>query len=1034
MFCDLVGSTALSEALDPEELRDVVRAYQATCAEVIGRYEGYIAQYLGDGLLVYFGYPQAHEDDAERAVRAALAVVESVGRIAAFPQRPEPARPAVRIGIHTGLVVVGEIGSSARQEQLALGETPNLAARLQSLAAPGAVVISSATQRLVHGLFTLRDLGRHTLRGTSIATAAFQVLGESAVETHIHSARGVDLTSLIGRAEEVGLLLARWNQATEGQGQAVILCGEPGIGKSRLVQGIKDPFAQTPHHGLECRCSPFYTHTPLYPVIELLPRVFDWKREDSPEIKFDKLQKGLAQHGVVLPETLSLFASLLSLPAELCDPLPPMTPERQKRKTLEAVVELFLAMAADRPLFLIVEDLHWIDPTTLELLTLVLDQTPTARLLVLLTARPTFTSPWPARSHLTSLTVSRLSRKQAEAMIAQVAGRKALPAEVLQQITEKTDGVPLFVEQLTKMVLESGLLSERGDCYELSGPLPPLAIPSTLRDSLMARLDRLAPVKEVAQLGATLGRTFSHELIRAVSPLDDAALNQALSRLVEAELLYQRGVPPKATYSFKHALIQEAAYRSLLRSTRRRYHQRIAQALVERAREEIEARPELLGHHLTEAGLTQEAIEHWTRAGQCALQRSAILEAIVHFNKGVGLLALLPESEIRARQELALRLGLGPALLARHGYSSVEVAQAFTRAQELCEQIGDTVQLFFALVGQYFVHIVRANLPKAREVAERSLRLAEQLDDRQLLMLAHHMIGALLHWNGQFVESRRMLETAIRLHDPQVDGSLAARFGTDVSTVARAYMGWNLWVFGYAEQSAVYSAEAVDLAKNLGHAPTIAHCLVLATGLCVLRRDPAAAGEQAECVISYARAQGFAYWEACGLVYQGWALSQTGCADEGLARIQDGLARFGAMGASLSIPWALVLLAECFTAAGQLDRGLQSSVEALDAIERADTRLCEAEAHRIRGELLLEHSAANAEQAEHCFHKAIEVARSQSAKLYELRAAVSLARLWQRQAKRAEAHRMLGEIYTWFAEGFGIAELQQAKTLLDELS
>jgi predicted ATPase len=814
----------------------------------------------------------------------------------------------------------------------------------------------------------------------------------------------------------------------------VILCGEPGIGKSRLVQVVKDSLARTPHRDLECRCSPFYTHTPLYPVIELRPRVFDWKREDSPEIKFVKLQKGLAQYGLVLPETLSLFASLLSLPAELCDPLPPMTPERQKRRTLETIVELLLAMAADRPLLLIVEDLHWIDPTTLELLTLVLDQTPTARLLVLLTARPSFVSPWPARSHLTSLTVTRLTRKQAGAMVAQVAGRKALPAEVLQQIMEKTDGVPLFVEQLTKMVLESGLLSEGEDRYELSGPLQPLAIPSTLRDSLVARLDRLAPIKEVGQLGATLGRTFSYELIRAVSPLDDPALNEALSRLTEAQLLYQRGVPPKATYTFQHALIQEAAYRSLLRSTRRQYHQRIAQVLIERAREEIEATPELLAHHLTEAGLTQEAIEHWTRAGQSALQRSAIPEAIVHFNKGVGLLALLPESEIRARLELPLRLGLGPALLARHGYSSVEVAQAFARAQELCEQLGDTVQLFFALVGQYYVHIVRANLPKARQVAERSLHLAEQLDNRQLLMLAHHMIGALLHWNGRFLESRRMLETALRLHNPQIDGSLAARFGTDVGSVDRAYMGWNLWAFGYAEQSAVYMAEAVDLAKDLGHAPTLAHCLVLATGLCVLRRDAAAAREQAQGVISYARAQGFAYWEACGLVYQGWALSQTGCADEGLASIQDGLGRFRAMGASLSVPWALVLLAECFAAAGQLDHGLQSSLEALEAIERADTRLCESEAHRIRGELLLEHSAANAEQAEHCFHEAIAVARSQSAKLYELRAAVSLARLWQHKGKRAEAHSMLCEICAWFTEGFGIAELQRAKTLLEELS
>ena len=605
----------------------MVRAYQAACAEMIGRFEGHIAQYLGDGLLVYFGYPLAHEDDAQRAVRAGLGILEALEQLNTRLTRERGIRLAVRLGIHTGLVVVGEMGAGARYEQLALGETPNLAARLQGLAAPDTVVISATTYRLVQGFFACHDLGSQTLKGSPTPVLVYRVLGESGVQSRLETAGPSGLTPLVGREPEVTLLQERWAQSTDGLGQVVLLSGEAGIGKSRLVQVLKAHVEGEPHTRLECRCSPYYQNSALYPVIDLFQRTLQLHRDDTPPQKLSKLEGALEQYGFSLSDMVPLFTSLLSLPLPDRYPALALTPQRQRQKTLEAVLAVLLALAARQPLLFIVEDLHWVDPSTLELLSLLLDQGPTAPMMTLLTCRPEFRPPWGFRAHLTPITLNRLPRTQVAVMVERVVGGKTLPAEVHQQVVARTDGVPLFVEELTRMVLESGLLREREDHYELTGPLPPLAIPTTLHDSLMARLDRLAAVKEVAQLGATLGRTFSYELLKAVTPLDDAALQQALAQLVAAELLYQRGAPPQATYLFKHALIQEAAYQSLLKSTRQQSHQRIAQVLETRFPETLETQPELLAYHYTEAGLNAQAVAYWQQAGQRAIQRSAHVEA-----------------------------------------------------------------------------------------------------------------------------------------------------------------------------------------------------------------------------------------------------------------------------------------------------------------------------------------------------------------------------------------------------------------------
>ena len=661
LFCDLVDSTVLARQLDPEELREVVRAYQEACAKVIARFEGHIAQYLGDGLLVYFGYPLAHEDDAQRAVRAGLGMIEAVGQLNTRLGQERGVQLAVRLGCHTGLVVVGEVGSGTRQEQLALGETPNLAARLQGLAAPNTLVISAATWQLLRGFFACQSLGAPLLKGFAQSLEVYQVLSESTARSRLDAAGSTGLTPLVGREQEVGLLLERWAQVKDGLGQVVLLSGEAGIGKSRLVQVLKEHVASAPQAWLTpCQCSPYYQNTALYPLIDLLERVaLRFEREESSEQKLRKLEGFLVQYGLPLAETVPLFATFLSLPLT-ADYVPQtVSPEQQKQKTLQTLLTILLRIAAQQPLLLVMEDLHWVDPTTLELLSLLVDQGPTARILVLLTFRPDFSPPWTGRAHLTQVTLNRLPRRQAAEMTGRVAHGKALPPEVVEQVVAKTDGVPLFVEELTKMVLESGLLQEREGRYELTGLLPPLAIPTTLHDSLMARLDRLATVKGLAQLGATLGREFSYELLQAVALWDEATLRRGLQQLVEAEFLYQQGLPPQATYLFKHALIQEAAYQSLLKSTRQQYHQCIAQILAVQFPEVIETQPELLAQHYTEAGLIAQALPYWQQAGERAVKHSANVEAVGHFTKGLALLKTLSDTSEHAQQELALHIAMG---------------------------------------------------------------------------------------------------------------------------------------------------------------------------------------------------------------------------------------------------------------------------------------------------------------------------------------------------------------------------------------
>jgi class 3 adenylate cyclase len=746
MFCDLVDSTRLSSQLDPEEYRDVVRAYQSACTEVIQGYEGHIAQLLGDGLLVYFGYPQAHEDDAHRAVRTGLGILAAMEDLNTRLNQEKALQLALRIGIHTGLVVVGEMGGAGRQEQLALGQVPNVCARIEALAAPNTIAMSEATYRIVEGYFTCEPLGEHALRGVSQPLNIYRVLRASGATNRLDVAQPRGLTPLVGRDSEVTLLLERWEQVKAGQGQVVLLSGDAGIGKSRLVQMLKEYVANEPHVRWECRSVEHYQNTALFPLTDLFQRLLQFQSEDTPDEKFGKLEQMLSQYRLPLQESVPLFAPLLSLslPEDRYAALN-LSPQRMRQKTLETIVAILLELAERQPVLCILEDLHWTDPTTLELIGLLLDQTPTASLLVLLTCRPHFQPAWHHRSYITEMTLNHLSHAQVEQIVRGVTNGKTLPREVLAQIVERTDGVPLFVEEMTKAVIESGYLKEVDYHYTLTESLSTIAIPTTLQDSLMARLDRLVTAKAVAQYAAVIGRQFPYDLLQAVSQLDEVVLQHELRRLVEAELVYQRGLPPQATYVFKHALIQDAAYESLLKSTRQHYHQRIAQVLEAQFLATAEAQPELLAHHCTEAGLIAQAVSYWHKAGKRAVERSANVEAIRHLDTGLELLHALPDTPERIQQEVEMHLALGASLIATKSAAAPEVAQTYTRARQLCEHLEAPQQLFPVLRGLWNYYYVRAELQTAHTLGEQLLTLAQHAQTRALLSAAHRAVGVTLY-------------------------------------------------------------------------------------------------------------------------------------------------------------------------------------------------------------------------------------------------------------------------------------------------
>jgi predicted ATPase/class 3 adenylate cyclase len=1030
MFCDLVGSTALSAQLDPEDLRELVRAYQAACGDVVQRFEGYIAQYLGDGLLIYFGWPQAHEDDAPRAVHAALGMLAAMDALnQRLPTAAASVRLTVRIGVHTGQVVVGEVGRDARHERLAIGETPNVAARIEGVAQPGTVAVSDATYQLVHGHFDCVPLGAHALRGVAQPMPVYRVEGRRAASNLSEASEAV--TQLVGREPEVAFLLELWHRATTGRGQVVILNGEAGIGKSRLVGVLKSHLADVPCTRIECRSSPYDRNTAFYPVIDMLQRRLAWQADDTPEQRLDQLERELAPFPLPLGESVPLFAALLSLSCpETRYPPRAGSPQQQRQRTLDSIVSMLSALAQQQPVLLIVEDLHWTDPSTLDLLGLLIDHAGDQAIYVLLTCRPTWEPPWPRRSWVTQLTLQRLSDDEIHRLVEHVTAGHRLPADVRRQIVDKSDGVPLYVEEITKAVLEAEPSARPGEPDSRAGAS--MAIPATLQDALMARLDQLGTAKIVAQHAAVIGRQFAYPVLSAVGDIPDATLQHELSRLVDSGLVYQRGRPPDAEYVFKHALIQDIAYRSLLRGTRQECHERIARTLLAQFPEMAGSRAELLAHHYTEAGQDAIAIGFWHRAGEHALRNSSYVEASRHLSRGLELAGKQPATRDNLSQTLAMQAALATALLPTKGYGSIEVAEAYGRAQELCERLGDTAHLFPVLYGQWASQVHRADHEATLELGEQTLARAREVADAGARLVSERALGQSLLFTGRLERARGHLEAAVASYDLGEHGGLALQYGLDLRTAGLSHLVVTYWLLGRPDKAAACSAHALAHAEAVRHENSLAHTLVHAgTFFEQFRDNPAGVRAHARRLATLAEEGGFRMFLAWCRVLEGWAGFELGEQDQGLAVMRAGIADAKASGSVLYQSYFLTLLAQCYDKVDEAVRARQAIDEALQFVDGYGERWYAAEAYRVKGTLLLREEGHEGE-AEELFQAALAVAHEQCARALALRSALSLAALWRKRGRLDEARSLVTPIYHGFAEGLQAPELGAARALIHD--
>jgi TolB-like protein/class 3 adenylate cyclase/predicted ATPase len=1027
MSCELVGVAAGPDGMGLEDLREAVGAFQRCVSETVDRHDGFVVSRLGIAELVLFGYPAAHEHDAEQAVRAGLELCAAVRTLR--PGAEVPVR--CRVGIATGTAVIGDLsGGGALRDREIVGDAPNLAGRLQLSGRPDVVVIEPATRQLIGNLFDCRDLGAIDMTGGTEPMRIWQVLGESIVASRFEALHPAALTPLVGREEEIDLLLRRWERAKAGDGQVVLVSGEPGLGKSRITVALAERLLAGPHLRLRYFCSPYHQESALFPFVDQIGRAAAFTRDDLPAAKQEKLEALLAR-AAPPDEDVAFLADLLSLPASDRYPLPNLSPQRKKERILEALIRQLEGLARRQPVVTVLEDAHWSDPTSRELLDLAVERVRTLPVLMIVTFRPEFQPPWTGQPQVTMLALNRLDRRDRISLATLITGGKALPAEVIAQIVDRSDGVPLFVEELTKSVLESGLLREESDRYVLDGALPPFAIPTTLQASLLARLDRLGSVRHVAQIGAVIGREFSYPLLCAVSRLPEDKLQAALSRVVASELVFRRGTPPDAIYSFKHALVQDAAYGSLLRGTRQQLHALIAEALEAHSPELMDSQPELLAQHYAEAGLVEKSVACWGQAGHRSAARSAMAEAAAQFHKGLDQLTLLPDTLERRRQELEFWSALGAVLQAVKGHSAPETGHAYARAQALWEQLGSPSEFLQVPYGQSVYHTNRAEFDLAQRLAEDLLRLSRQRNDAAGLVLAHACSGRYLMFAGRLASSRSHLEEVLALYDPISHRSLALQVGLHPHVNSQGFLWIVFFCLGFPDQASAQSSAATARARRSAHPPSLAASLVYGARLHSFIGDDAALAERAGELVAVTTERVFPQWRALGTIYRGWVAVKNGDVTEGMSLLRSGLADHRATGTQVWIPHHIALLARACEIAGQIVEAVTLLDDALQIVERTGERWLAAELYRHKGQLL--RRQGHAEAAEELYREALSIAEEQGAKLWELRAAVSLARLWRDQGRRVAAFDLLAPVYSWFTEGFDTSDLKDAKALLDEL-
>jgi class 3 adenylate cyclase/predicted ATPase len=1025
-FADIAGSTTLAESLDPEDLRELYARYQAICAEVVQRYEGHLAQYLGDGVLAYFGYPAAHEDDASRAVQSGLEILTRIAGIGVKGHRP-----LLRIGIHTGLVVVGDVGGGIRREQLALGEAPNIAARLQSEAMPDTIVISDATRKLLAGQFALEDMGSRTLKGLSRPVQILRVLGKSRTTSRFHAMTSTQgLTAFIGRERELAALREAWAQSLEGHGCTLLLRGQAGIGKSRLLEAASQAASTRLHEVFAAQCSPYHMNSPLFPIVEMIERRVGIEQGTSPGIKLDLLEQFAAGRGVPLEQGTVALAEMLSVSTLDRYAAIDVPPAKRLSWMIGIVADLLLHPVDGSPVLLLIEDLHWADPSTLDLLGEIVARQAALPALMVCTTRPEFSSAWLNQPNCREVLVDALQPEDTRALVARVVGPKPLPLALLEELVARTAGIPLFIEAVTRTIIDAGILRELNDRYELTGPLPPGLIPATVQDSLMGRIDRLGADRVVAQLAATIGRESSFELLQTVLGKSADSLAAALIHLVELEIVLENGIPPGSTYTFRHALIQDAAYGSLLRATRQEFHSKIAEALIHSFPGMAETRPELLARHYEGAGMIPEAIAGWMKAGYQAQQRSALRECTAYLQKAISLLETLPADDPgRLQSEMEAQLALAVALMSTIGWGSREAEAACIRARDLCERLGNIPGLIGALWGLWTVYFLRGTMAPALEASEQVLNLALAAGDPGLEIAGRQAIGYSNYFLGNFPEAREHAEKGLVHYDPERERGLVASFQLPLSSACGNFLMMSLWFMGHPEQAQHARENAWATIEALNNPASTVYAMACAMMLDFARRDYAAAQRYAETLHGLATEGGFLLWVAQARIYRGWTQAMTRDAEAGITEMRAGLDSYRLTGSDLMTPQFCIMMAEAQLRAGRPGEALASVSRGLRYVEESQEHVHEPELHRLRGEILVAQGAISS--AEASLAKAIERAQAQQAKMLELRAALALARLRRSHGRAAEAALLLQPLADWFQEGRDLPEILEARSILE---